>query len=361
MSLEPIYVNAEVQIENVPVAAEVSAESVSVAAELATEIAPAAEEYTGATEVTPSEEAQTLATRGKVVPENIQVDAIPSSYIIPSGTKSITANGTHDVRAFETAEVAIPAPESYTGAYIITPTASAQTLATANKLMTDNVTVLPASALPYEPFGKDTEFVKAYPTQTYALKDTAYNTWTPSTTQKVIVPSETLETLEYDLESYEYFMRFVCDAKLSYVSGTSYKAVIMRQVTAIYHYLAARPGDIAALSGREDNQPYWYAYTAGIMDCYNASGLRCPIENNTRGIFGVAASTMLTPTLITGSVEIKSPNIQARCLSSYFSTTSAGKVDKELSSVSLIGALYRCKRGSFARAIYDDVINQYNT
>ncbi len=38
---------------------------------------------------------------------------IPEGYIKPSGTKSITTNGTHDVKQYESAEVNVPIPEGY--------------------------------------------------------------------------------------------------------------------------------------------------------------------------------------------------------------------------------------------------------
>lgn len=38
---------------------------------------------------------------------------IPDGYIIPSGTKSITENGTHDAREYESVAVNVPIPEGY--------------------------------------------------------------------------------------------------------------------------------------------------------------------------------------------------------------------------------------------------------
>lgn len=58
----------------------------------------------------------TLATSGKYCDRDIEVNVnvpVPSEYIIPSGTKSITSNGTHDVKAFESAEVNVPVPSGY--------------------------------------------------------------------------------------------------------------------------------------------------------------------------------------------------------------------------------------------------------
>lgn len=38
---------------------------------------------------------------------------IPDGYIVPSGTKDITENGTHDVKAYEAVSVDVPIPEGY--------------------------------------------------------------------------------------------------------------------------------------------------------------------------------------------------------------------------------------------------------
>lgn len=40
----------------------------------------------------------------------VTVDPIPSQYVVPSGTKTLTANGTHDVAGYASAEVAVPGP-----------------------------------------------------------------------------------------------------------------------------------------------------------------------------------------------------------------------------------------------------------
>ena len=43
----------------------------------------------------------------------VTVNAIPSEYIIPSGTKSITTNGTHDVTSNASVKVNVPVPSGY--------------------------------------------------------------------------------------------------------------------------------------------------------------------------------------------------------------------------------------------------------
>lgn len=60
----------------------------------------------------------------------LTVDAIPPEYIIPTGTKTITTNGTHDVKAYQNAYVNVQGGGGatlQTKSVSYTPTASAQT------------------------------------------------------------------------------------------------------------------------------------------------------------------------------------------------------------------------------------------
>lgn len=60
-----------------------------------------------ATTYTPSTSAQTI-TYGQYLTGNQTIEAIPSSYVVPSGTLSITSNGTYNVETFASVNVAFP-------------------------------------------------------------------------------------------------------------------------------------------------------------------------------------------------------------------------------------------------------------
>jgi hypothetical protein len=64
---------------------------------------------------------KTLATAGKYCDRNIDVNVnvpVPSGYIKPSGSKTITANGTHDVTQFASAVVDVAGePTQFTNLY----------------------------------------------------------------------------------------------------------------------------------------------------------------------------------------------------------------------------------------------------
>ena len=76
--------------------------------------------------VTPTKSQQTVTPdSGKDGLSSVVVEAIPSQYIEPSGTKQIAENGTVDVKAFASAQVNVqPALQTKT----VTPTKSQQTV-----------------------------------------------------------------------------------------------------------------------------------------------------------------------------------------------------------------------------------------
>lgn len=59
----------------------------------------------GGANVTPSESEQIAAEKGEFLTGDVIVDPIPSEYIIPQGSKTITENGSHDVREYASVEV----------------------------------------------------------------------------------------------------------------------------------------------------------------------------------------------------------------------------------------------------------------
>ena len=64
-------------------------------------------EFQHAKTVTPTKSSQTAVSSGVYVAGTITVGAIPSNYIVPSGTKTVTSNGTHDVKSYASVNVSV--------------------------------------------------------------------------------------------------------------------------------------------------------------------------------------------------------------------------------------------------------------
>ena len=64
--------------------------------------------------ITPSETVQEVTADADYTGlEKVTVEAIPDEYIVPSGTKNITENGTHDAKTYEFVNVNVPIPDGY--------------------------------------------------------------------------------------------------------------------------------------------------------------------------------------------------------------------------------------------------------
>lgn len=219
------------------------------------------------------------------------------------------------------------------------------------------------ATIPYDWRGDHAELITNYANKTYKLKDTAFHGWTPSTTAKIIVSSQTLGTISTNLDKYEYLILFYFKADIKYVSGTTMKATPVKQVACLSNYTIRRPSTIANMQANVWNNNVCPSFYTGavIMDYYNASGSRTLAYNGSYGIYGSQPSIApSSSSSATPSFTIKSLQVNARCHNTYFTTASAGNVDEDKTTIVTGCKVYRVRKGSFMYGIFKEAIDYYN-
>lgn len=201
-------------------------------------------------------------------------------------------------------------------------------------------------------------------TYTCKLKDTTYSSWTPSTTAGSILATENCPTFVADMTKYEYVIEWLWYVQMAYPNGQTYKVCTDRNYGTMYQTVMRRPYGLANFEA--ENWAYNYCtndYTTSQYVIYwNSSGNK----TWTTTMYGVYASSATAGGLSstssdTPTITPKRPVISARCNSSYFSTTRAGEVDTENTTIKVVGNLYRIdKNTSNLHNQWARAINMYN-
>lgn len=199
--------------------------------------------------------------------------------------------------------------------------------------------------------------------KSYKLEDTEYNGWTPSTTAKVIVASQTLsQTYPADMTSYEYMLKWSFRYDGAFNSGATFKAMPETEIAVIYQALVKRPASVANINASNfAGNACVTQFTAPLLMYWNTSGTKSYTYSASYGFYPSAvAATFSSSTSNAPNVTIKTPSISARCNSSYFATGRGSQIDQTRATVKLVGELYRFNLGSFVEGAYRDLIDAYN-
>lgn len=200
---------------------------------------------------------------------------------------------------------------------------------------------------------------KQYDTGEMALKNTDFNTWTPSTTAAIIYPSGTYSFIA-DFSKYEYLLKWETTVKPVLIEGATEKAQIIFEAVDQYQFLNKRPSNISNIiadnfNGNANNN----YFNVPFMRYYNTSGLNTYTYSASYGIYPTAvAATFSSSTSDTPTITAKSPNIYARCNSSYFATARAEEIDKDLSTLQVVGKLYRIEKRGAVSSMYEEFFNR---
>lgn len=180
-------------------------------------------------------------------------------------------------------------------------------------------------------------------TATVYLKNTNFPTWTASTTATVIKDSVDDKVVQVDLGNYEYILEWLWCVDDAQLAGATMKAMPDRSYGAFYQVVHRRPYGQANFASETSSYNYCTAlYTSAAYNIYYNSSGNISWTTSMYGVYCVnTAATLSSTSSLTPSLTTKSPNITARCHSSYFATDRKAEIDADNTIIKMKGNLYR--------------------
>lgn len=211
--------------------------------------------------------------------------------------------------------------------------------------------------------GKNPTRVYASTVDQTAFEDSPWTTWTPSTTATTLKSTETYTTMAVDLASYDYLVHFQMYESLGYDSGATTVARLVKgcydQWAVATRYASNRTNLIAET--RNGNNAVSVLAQA-VMDYYNASGTRTIAYSWGYGLYPSAPTpSFVSSTAASTTMNVRMPQLNARCSTTYLSTDNAGYVNQTYSYFKTYFEVWRVDAGtSILRAAQDNRMAMFN-
>lgn len=196
----------------------------------------------------------------------------------------------------------------------------------------------------------------------FTFAETDFNGWTPSSTAKAILPTQTVGTfVASHVDEYDYFIRTKCFVDVKYIEGTATsKGRFAHTAIENWYDYTRRPSAYAQMNaGTKNANVFETVSNLWVSKYYNTSWVL--IYSSAYGIYPVnQASSSSSTSAVSPTVTVKTPVITAKCNATYFSTTMAGKVDQDASTITFKSYAYRAESGYLRNVIYDSLIDMWS-
>lgn len=212
--------------------------------------------------------------------------------------------------------------------------------------------------------GKNVESLGEVYTISYALADTSFHGWTPSTTAKTIITSKSVSpTVVLDMTNYEYAIRWKFDCVFAYDGSETNTARTLRSISDAWQLIQRRANSLAnVLADNPAGNACVTLSTNAWMEYWSDKSAHTYTWSSSYGIYqGLTAATFSNSTSLTPTLTIKTPAVSARCSNTYFSTANAGHVDQDETTIKIKGYLYRYKPGGILYSLYRSIDALYAT
>lgn len=255
---------------------------------------------------------------------------------------------------------------SHNGSTIATMDASGtKVIETKGYWNTDDITVdytKPTFSTSY--LGANPVKIATYAPVTTYLSNTAFTTWTPSTTALVLDSGgATAGTAILDLDKYNYCIIWTSVEVFAYNSSAINKAKIIKQSHCIQQSIFKVPSNLANLTAKTYNSnKCTNLISTGVLNLYGSTGTHTMSYTLNVGIYPTAtAATFSNSTSDTPTMTIKTPSFRIACNASYLSTENASNIDASNTYFKYWGELWQVDKDSAMLGMYKNIINAYNS
>lgn len=208
--------------------------------------------------------------------------------------------------------------------------------------------------------GGDIEFVKEFDPFTKKLSETDYASWTPSTTAKDILTTQTIGTFATsDFANHEYYIMWECSLPVVASDTATEKALPVFAVSSQVQSIYKRPATWANIEAENFNGNVCSSLTTGTFLRYygTTTGTLTYTWATSYGFyFTLTAATFNSSTTANPTVTVKTPKVTARCNASYLSTANAALIDQDATIITIKAKVYRAKTTGVFHGNYGNVI-----
>lgn len=187
-------------------------------------------------------------------------------------------------------------------------------------------------------------------TQTVYFKNTDWTSWEATTTQTLITATETFATQSINTGNYDYMLHTQMYEELYYNTGAVNKSLLNKCCGDQWFAITRYASNYTNLSTGTNNANYATSVLSQmVMDYYNTSGTRTIAYSWGYGMYpSFSAPTFSSSTSTAPTLNLRSPNMYARCHNSYLTVANAEYLNPNTSFYKIKYELYRVDAGSTA-------------
>lgn len=210
--------------------------------------------------------------------------------------------------------------------------------------------------------GADATLVHEITPITVALKDTDFNTWTPSSTAATVVASQTLSAASQKYVAtdllldggYNYINVWNMKLPVVYTGSPTNKAKVVFSCGLLVQAMFRRYSSFANLLDDNLNNGVTAQQTLATFErYYNSSSSLTYTNSASYGFyFANVAPTLSSATAQSPTITLKTPTMSARCSTTSLSTANAALVDKENTKLTYTCKVYRVRQDAYLQGFY---------